>query len=259
MTKQNQQFLVAAALVAATSVWSAAQAPQPGNGAARGTTGTVSGGGAAAGTGRPGPPQPMSFFVTSAGSGNGANLGGIAGADRICQTLATAAGRGRPTWHAYLSAQRQRQAAVNARDRIGAGPWFNAKGARIAQNVGDLHGDTLEQARLRQQRSRSRPRSPKRATSINGVGDTPNQHDMLTGSQLDGTRLHRRRRSHLRQLDEQRDDRHGAARPLTIAPAAATSRGTRRMPSRGCSQENLVATGGAGRFYCFAAGAPAAR
>src|SRR4051812_3388959 len=93
------------------------------------------------------PPQPMSFFVTSAGSGKGADLGGIAGADRICQTLATAAGSTK-SWHAYLSAAAANgQAAVNARDRIGAGPWFNAKGARIAQNVGDLHGDTLEMAR----------------------------------------------------------------------------------------------------------------
>ena len=92
--------------------------------------------------------QPMSFFVTSAGSGNGANLGGLAGADRICQTLATAAGRGEKTWHAYLSASAANgQPAVNARDRIGSGPWYNAKGARIAQNVADLHGDTLEQAR----------------------------------------------------------------------------------------------------------------
>src|SRR5580765_2749818 len=93
------------------------------------------------------PPQPMSFFITSAGSGKGADLGGIAGADRICQTLATAAGSTK-TWHAYLSAPAANgQPAVNARDRIGVGPWYNAKGARIAQNVADLHGDTLEAAR----------------------------------------------------------------------------------------------------------------
>src|SRR6059036_183332 len=88
----------------------------------------------------------MGFFITSAGSGNGANLGGLAGADRICQTLAAAAGRGDKTWHAYLSQSAGNgQPAVNARDRIGRGPWYNAKGARIAQNVADLHGDTLEQ------------------------------------------------------------------------------------------------------------------
>jgi hypothetical protein len=96
----------------------------------------------------PGPPQPMSFFVTSAGSGKGADLGGLAGADRICQTLAAAAGAGGKTWHAYLSAAAASgQPAVNARDRIGAGPWYNAKGARVAQSVADLHGDTLEAAR----------------------------------------------------------------------------------------------------------------
>src|SRR2546423_12034387 len=87
------------------------------------------------------PPQPMSFFVTSAGLGNGANLGGLAGADRHCQALATAAGAGSKTWHAYLSTSAASgQPAVNARDRIGSGPWYNAKGARIAQNLGDLHG-----------------------------------------------------------------------------------------------------------------------
>src|SRR5436190_15341744 len=93
--------------------------------------------------------QPMSFFVTSVGLGNGANLGGVAGADRHCQTLAAAAGAGTKTWHAYLSTSASGgQAAVNARDRIGTGPWYGAKGARIAQNVADLHGDTLDAARL---------------------------------------------------------------------------------------------------------------
>src|SRR6476660_1958650 len=132
------------------------------------------------------PPPPMSFFVTSAGSGKGADLGGIAGADRICQTLATAAGSTK-TWHAYLSAAAAGgQAAVNARDRIGSGPWYNAKGARIAQNVGDLHGDTLEQARRGNNINKTTALTEKGET-VNGVGDTPNRHDMLTGSQLDGT------------------------------------------------------------------------
>jgi len=128
----------------------------------------------------------MSFFVTSAGSGKGADLGGIAGADRICQTLATAAGSTK-TWHAYLSAAAANgQAAVNARDRIGAGPWYNAKGARVAQNVGDLHGDTLEQAR-RGNNIQKPTALTEKGEVVNGVGDTPNQHDMITGSQLDGT------------------------------------------------------------------------
>src|SRR6476646_11561523 len=134
----------------------------------------------------PPPPPPMSFFVTSAGSGKGADLGGIAGADRICQTLATAAGSTK-TFHAYLSQPAANgQAAVNARDRIGAGPWFNAKGARIAQNVGDLHGDTLEQAR-RGNNIQKPTALTEKGEVVNGVGDTPNQHDMITGSQLDGT------------------------------------------------------------------------
>src|SRR5439155_15763808 len=94
------------------------------------------------------PPQPMSFFVTSAGSGKGADLGGLAGADAQCQKLATAVGAGGKTWHAYLSTSAAAgKPAVNARDRIGAGPWFNAKGQRVAKDVADLHGDTLELAR----------------------------------------------------------------------------------------------------------------
>src|SRR5207247_2376157 len=91
-------------------------------------------------------PQPMSFFITSTSKGNGANYVGLAGADAYCQTMAAAAGRGAATWHAYLSTQGPN--AVNARDRIGSGPWYNAKGQRVAQNVGELHGDTIEQARL---------------------------------------------------------------------------------------------------------------
>src|ERR687892_358528 len=105
------------------------------------------------------PPQPMSFFVTSVGLGDGANLGGIAGADKHCQTLATAAGS-KKTWRAYLSTQGP--GAVNARDRIGKGPWFNAKGQRIAQDVADLHGDTLKQAR--------RGNSLTRATALTETG-----------------------------------------------------------------------------------------
>ena len=112
------------------------------------------------------PPPPMSFFVASAGPGKGADLGGLAGADRICQTLATAAGSTK-TWHAYLSAAAANgQPAVNARDRIGAGPWYNAKGARVAQNVADLHGDTLEAAR------RGISISPKRAATTRSTAST---------------------------------------------------------------------------------------
>ena len=111
----------------------------------------------------------MSFFVTSAGPGDGANLGGLAGADKHCQTLAAAAGAGSKTWHAYLSTQGA--GAVNARDRIGKGPWFNAKGARIAQDVADLHGDTLEQARRGNNLTKVTALTEK-GQPVNGVGDT---------------------------------------------------------------------------------------
>ena len=196
------------------------------------------------------PQQPMTFFVTSAGSGDGAKLGGLAGADQICQTRAQAAGAGNHTWHAYLSTQASGgQPAVNARDRIGAGPWYNAKGARIAKDVGDLHGDTLEQARLGSNLGKQTALTEKAALN-NGVGDTPNTHDMLTGSQPDG-------RAFTDGMDH------------TCGNWTSNSTGTAQLghsdrngggnnswnsahPSRGCSQENLVSTGGAGLFYCFA-------
>jgi len=195
------------------------------------------------------PPPPMSFFVASAGSGKGADLGGLAGADRICQTLATAVGSTK-TWHAYLSASAANgQPAVNARDRIGTGPWYNAKGARVAQNVADLHGDTLEAARRGNNLTKVTAINEKGET-INGVGDTPNRHDMLTGSQLDGTAF--------------TDGADHTCQNWTSSTTGTAQLGhhdrtgggntswNSTHPSRGCSQENLVATGGAGLFYCFA-------
>ena len=117
----------------------------------------------------------MSFFVTSAGSGNGANLGGLAGADKICQNLAAAAGAGGRTWRAYLSAAAAAgQPAVNAKDRIGKGPWMNAKGVVIAKSVEDLHSDANN---LKKDTALT-----EKGTVVNGVGDTPNQHDIITGS-----------------------------------------------------------------------------
>jgi len=194
--------------------------------------------------------QPMSFFVTSVGLGNGANLGGLAGADRHCQALATAAGAGSKTWHAYLSTSASGgQAAVNARDRIGPGPWYSAKGARVAQNVGDLHGDTIEQARLGNNINKTTAISEK-GEPIKGVGDTPNQHDILTGSQPDG-----------RAFTDGADHTcgnwtSGAAGTARLGHHDRTGGGNiswnATHPSRGCSQDNLVSTGGAGRFYCFA-------
>ena len=198
----------------------------------------------------PPPQQPMTFFVASAGPGNGANLGGLAGADRQCQTLATAVGAGSRTWHAYLSASASGgQSAVNARDRIGQGPWYNAKGARIAQSVADLHGDTLEMARRGNNLSKQFALTEK-SEIVNGVGDTPNRHDILTGSQLDGTAF--------------TDGADHTCQNWTSGTTGTAQLGhsdrngggntswNSAHPSRGCSQENLVATGGAGLLYCFA-------
>jgi hypothetical protein len=193
------------------------------------------------------PPQPMSFFVTSVGKGDGANLGGLAGADAYCQSLAAATGRGSATWHAYLSTQGQ--GGVNARDRIGSGPWYNARGQRVAQNLAELHGDTIEQARLGNALGKQFSLTEKGAV-VNGVGDTPNQHDILTGTQSDG-------RAYTDSADH------------TCTNWTANGQGTAQLghsdkqgggnsswnsahPSRGCSQQNLVSTGGAGLFYCFA-------
>jgi len=128
------------------------------------------------------PPLPaqqnaISFFITSVGLGKGGDLGGLAGADRHCQSLATAAGAGSKTWHAYLSTQGA--GGLNAKDRIGAGPWFNAKGIQIAANVAELHSDKNN---INKQTGLDEKGAP-----VNGRGDTPNQHDMLTGTQHDGT------------------------------------------------------------------------
>jgi hypothetical protein len=200
------------------------------------------------------PQQPMSFFVTSAGKGDGANLGGLAGADAHCQALATAAGAGSRTWHAYLSTSASgSQPAVHARDRIGSGPWYNARGQRIAQNVGDLHGDTLEQARLGNNLSRTTVFTEKNET-VPGAGTAPpaaNEHDILTGSQTDG-----------RAYSDGQD--HTCSNWTSNATTGAAQLGhfdrtgggntswNSAHGSRGCSQANLVSTGGAGRLYCFA-------
>lgn len=195
-------------------------------------------------------PPPMTFFVTSVGPGNGANLGGLAGADAHCQKLAAAAGAGDRTWRAYLSTSGAGgQPAVNARDRIGKGPWHNAKGGRVAQDVADLHGDTLESARIGSTLTRVTALSEK-GDPIKGVGDTPNQHDILTGSQPDG-------RAYTDGADHtcQNWTSNGAGTAQvghfdrTGGPNVSWNS---THPSRGCSQENLVSTGGAGLFYCFA-------
>lgn len=210
-------------------------------------------GGGAQGAGRggaaPPPPQPMSFFVASQGSGKGADLGGLAGADAICQRLAASAGRGTVTWHAYMSTQGA--GGVNARDRIGNGPWYNQKGQLIARNLSELHGDTLEQARLGNGIAKTTDLTEK-GEIMNGVGDQPNRHDMLTGSTPDGkafTEGEHTCKNYTSSADEQgvnvqlgHSDRQGAGNNSWNSAHA----------SAGCSQPALVRTGGAGLFYCFA-------
>ena len=191
--------------------------------------------------------QPLGFFITSAGSGDGANLGGLAGADAICQKLGAAAGAGSRTWRAYLSvAASGAQPAVNAQDRIGAGPWYNAKGVMVAQNVADLHSDNNK---LGKEGSLT-----EKGAVWNGRGDTPNMHDILTGSGLDGTLASgagdttcgnwTSNKGDGSALVGHHDKQGGGANPNSWNSA---------HPSKGCGQANLVATGGAGAFYCFAA------
>ena len=193
------------------------------------------------------PPPPMSFFITSTGLGKGANLGGIAGADAQCQNLAKDAGAGDRTWHAYLSSQGPN--AVNARDRIGEGPWFGAKGGRIAQSLADLHGDTLEMARVGNSLTKATALNEKGETP-KGAGDTPNQHDILTGSTPDG-KAYTDGMDHT--CNNWTSDGAGTAQlghfDRTGGPSVSWNS---NHPSRGCSQENLVSTGGAGLLYCFA-------
>jgi len=183
----------------------------------------------------------MSFFITSAGSGDGANLGGLDGADAHCQSLAEAAGSEGKTWRAYLSAEGNGQ-PVNARDRIGSGPWVNVKGVEIASSVENLHSadnNLTKETALTE-----------KGETVKGRGDEPNQHDILTGSNEDGT----------------------LAAGMTCGDWTSNGDGSAMVghfdrvgggdnptswnashPSRGCSQEALVGTGGAGLFYCFAA------
>ena len=190
----------------------------------------------------------MTFFITSAGSGKGADLGGLAGADKHCQTLAAAAGAGKRTWRAYLSTTASGGSpAVNARDRIGKGPWHNAEGRLIARNVAELHGlNNINRTFA----------LTEKGTKVNGRAESPNMHDILTGSQPDGTAM------------------AGDAAKTTCGNWTMSGEGAAMVghhdrwglrddapsiswnsshPSRGCSQDNLRASGGAGLLYCFAA------
>lgn len=194
------------------------------------------------------PRQPMSFFVTSVGKGDGANLGGLAGADAHCQTLAQAAGAGAKTWRAYLSAfPAAGQPPVNARDRIGNGPWYNAGGAVIAWNVADLHGDI--------QRDRNSINKEfaldEKGQPVKGRGDTPNQHDILTGTDSFG-RLPVGSAATATCNNWTSNSTGNAIVGHHDRSGGGNSSWNSAHASRGCSQENLVASGGAGLFYCFA-------
>jgi hypothetical protein len=194
----------------------------------------------------------MTFFVTSTGIGNGANLGGLAGADNYCQTLAQAAGAGAKTWRAYLSTQpADDKPAVNARDRIGKGPWQNSKGVEIAKDVADLHGannNLTKQTALTE-----------KGDVNNGIGDKPNRHDVLTGSQPDGTAFaageDRTCKNWTSSTQGSAMLGHADRKGLRDDDASKSwnSSHPSRGPDGGCSQSDLRSTGGDGLLYCFAA------
>jgi len=186
----------------------------------------------------------MSFFITSTGSGKGGDFGGLAGADKHCQTLAAAAGAGGKTWHAYLSTQGP--GAVNARDRIGKGPWRNAKGEVVANNLDELHGTN----KLGKQTSLT-----EKGEVVNGRGDTPNKHDILTGSRPDGTAFPGTDDMTCGNYTKSGDgavmlghhDRNGT-NPDPVANVSWNA----SHKSAGCSVDALAKTGSGGLLYCFA-------
>jgi hypothetical protein len=187
----------------------------------------------------------MSFFITSVGSGDGANLGGIAGADAHCATLAAAAGSRGKTWRAYLSAHRAANSPpINARERIGFGPWYNAKGVQVATTLNNLHSNFMALGKTNS--------LDENGNMVKGRGDTPNQHDILTGSSLDGRTVDDGQ-NHTCNNWTSNDagtahvghfDRTGGGQNPTSWNSA--------HGSRGCSQDDLIGTGGNGYYYCFA-------
>src|SRR5262245_42109803 len=186
----------------------------------------------------------MSFFVTSAGLGKGGDLGGLAGADRHCQALAAAAGAGGKTWHAYLSTQGA--GGVNAKDRIGSGPWVNAKGVQVAANVADLHGDNNKINKETALDEKGQP--------IKGRGDTPNQHDILTGSQRDGTAAPGPDDTTCSNWTSSAD---GQGNPMVghhdlVGNPQGINFWNFSHKTPGCAPANLQRVGGAGLIYCFA-------
>lgn len=198
------------------------------------------------------PAQPLSFFVTSVGLGKGADLGGLAGADAHCASLAQAAGSPKKVWRAYLSIPAAGgQPAINARDRIGQGPWYNAAGAVIAKDVAHLHGDTLEGARLGNNLSRTTVLTEKKE-AVKGAGDTPNEHDILTGSLPDGRAFSDAADHTCKNYTSSAEEGSVQVGHFDRTGGGNTSWNSAHA-SRGCSQEKLKGSGGAGLFYCFAA------
>lgn len=189
----------------------------------------------------------LGFFVTSVGSGKGADFGGLSGADKHCQTLASTVGAGHRTWRAYLSTQATGGAsAINARDRIGSGPWKNAQGVMVANNVDELHGknNLTKQTAINE-----------KGEIVNGRGDKPNRHDILTGSTPDG-----RAPAPDKDLTCSNWTRSGSGSAIVghhdrqgLRDDAPSISWNSSHPTKGCSQEALVSTGGDGLLYCFAA------
>ena len=186
-----------------------------------------------------------SFFITSTGAGRGGDLGGLAGADAHCQALAAAEYAGDHTWRAYLSSMAgEDQPAVNARDRTGTGPWYNAEGLLVAANVEVLHGDGNRIAKA--------IATTERLDTVNGVGDTPNMHDIVTGSQPDGTAFAGREDLTCGNWTSSDAGRSQVGHHERMGRGESASSWNSAHPSSGCSQEDLQSTGGAGLFYCFA-------
>lgn len=197
------------------------------------------------------PAKPLSFFVTSEGLGKGADLGGLEGADAHCQKLATSVGAGDKHWRAYLSTQaRDGKPAINARDRIGQGPWYNIRGAVVARDLAHLHGDTLDLARLGNNLTKATAFNEKNE-AVKGAGDKPNEHDILTGSQPDGRAFADAADHTCNNFTSSAVDGSAQLGHFDRTGGGNTSWNSTH-PSRGCGQANLVATGGAGLLYCFA-------
>lgn len=185
------------------------------------------------------------FFVTSVGGGKGGDLGGLAGADAHCQALAKAEGSGDHTWRAYLSTTATQTApVVNARDRIGAGPWYNAEGLLIAANIVELHGP---ESKINKDTAVTERLDP-----VNGVGDDPNRHDIVTGSRPDGTAFDGSADLTCGNWTSSTTGRAQAGHHDRRGQGASADSWNSAHTSRGCAQQDLQATGGAGLFYCFA-------